>query len=159
MPNGLRILSGTVRANSDANALASGSFIINFYPLSLDVGTPGYELRNAKEIGPQGPFNSLPATIVAPAQFAIGEGGDYFVAYVNVNDSLTLHTLTVDWAIVRGSGSAPVFMQDIRFMIIGEVSGMPPGAGGLPPLPPVILERKRTPRKPVPRKAAKKGRR
>ena len=107
-----------------------GGSLINFYPFSLDVASPGYELRDKKEIGAQGPFSSTPATIVAPGQFAIAEYEDN-IAYVNLNDTVTRQTLAVDWALRRGS--AQVFMQDIRFMAIGEVSGTRPGPLG-PPL-------------------------
>jgi hypothetical protein len=152
----LRILSGTVRVsgNLTTSGQAVGAFAISFYPFSLDVGSPGYELRDKKEIGAQGPFSRTPATIVAPCQFAIAENDEQAVAYVNLNEAVTRQTLAVDWALPRGS--AQVFMQDIRFMVIREVSGGRPSPGGPPP---VILERKRPRGRSAPRKTGKKGRR
>lgn len=152
MPTELRILSGTVYVPRGGTSL--GGFIINFYPLSLSAAEPGVELRNTKEIGARGPFISAPATIVTARQFTITEG-DQLYEFVNINDTVTRESLTVDWA--RERDANPVYVEEVPFMAIGQVRvGGRPSPGGPPP---VILERKRSRGQSALRKAAKKRRR
>jgi hypothetical protein len=149
MPNELRILSGTVYL--PRGGMSVGSFIISFYPLSLDAAPPGAELRNAKEIGAQGPFIGAPATFVTARQFTITEG-DLPYEFVNINDTVTRQSLSVDWA--RRHDRDQVFVEEVPFMAIGMVLVKRGGQarGGM-------MARKRARGRSGPRQAGKKGRR
>ncbi len=109
-----RILSGLIRPLT-----VNGTVQIDFNPHQLvPVVSPQAEMFNMRTVGPAGDFTRRPAAIVAVRQFKVlGIAGRTDVHLI-INDRVLRARMTITW---RSGGDIPVLIEEISYMVIGEV--------------------------------------
>lgn len=110
----MRILSGIIRPLT-----VGGSVQIGFNPHQLlTVAQPQAGVSRMRTVGPAGDFIRVPATSVAVRQFNIPGDLRPTDAHLIINDQPRRANITVTW---RSGGGRPVLIEEIAYMVIGEV--------------------------------------